>query len=927
MNNFLSVIFLIFFGIAIPNQAQTSVKESKRSVVRHEGFSDFNKGAFGCAGANLFVDANGIIRRISDNDLNGDGLFDIVLPNSHGYKERSQTFIYSRKEGVFTKTVLPHDSGWKPVVADVDGDGYPDVIIANGGNGVTSELTSYIYWGGPDGLTGERAEFATTGAFDAVCVDLTNNGQLDVIFTTAWEDPHNVGKPMYQKVFVQTAPRVFSDATREYAISGIATTALLCCDLNGDGLPELVLANYRKDYDGDCESFIYWGKKGGGFDTSVPLRLPTYYASQAIAGDLDGDGWPELIFTGGSKFYIYWNKKGVFTADNHTILDIQGMSNHFAGILPTALADVDGDGMPELVIGTSEGVEIRKRDMLTQVLQKLPCYGISGLALYDVTGTGLPDIITTNYSTPKTYDTQSFVFWNSGTGYSTNNYSTFETHGPNGCAAVDLDRDGIAEIIFCNTMEGPAQMDPDFPVFAYFGTPDYRYSQENRRDYPVVMGAHTYASADLDNDGYVELVVTSFEGLRIFKGTKNGPDRGNYYDLIHTPDERRLIGGVLVGDFDRDGWLDLIMVPWGSNDASGSNNISNSVYIYRGGPNGYSDERRIPMPSNPSTSQSILLSDIDSDGYLDFIYGDVNGYIYIHYGGPDGLPGGRTGKLDLPEYNGAIIMGLATADIDGDGRLELLVTTAGHYTRKKSHLYIFRDGKNGFPPSAVTVFETGGTTGFLSLADMRKSGKLDLLLPFYSTHETRELPARIFYSDDKGDFDWDNPTSIDCLASIAFMATDLTGNGYPDVFVCCHRNNIGHIVDSRLYMNGPDGLDLEHPQLFEGWGPHNFTAQNQGNALDRSDNEYYISPVFAAHLPKTLSWEAETPHKTSLSFRVRFGKTEAETLAAPWSEPVTQSGARLKAPRDTHFMQYEVCMKAPAFVNSPKLRAVEIGSK
>jgi hypothetical protein len=225
------------------------------------------------------------------------------------------------------------------------------------------------------------------------------------------------------------------------------------------------------------------------------------------------------------------------------------------------------------------------------------------------------------------------------------------------------------------------------------------------------------------------------------------------------------------------------------------------------------------------------------------------------------------------------------------------------------------------------VFETGGTTGLPAFADMKKSGVLDLLLPFYSTHETRELPARIFSGDGRGGFDWNAPTTIDCLASCAFVATDLTGNGYPDVFVCCHRNNIGHTVDSRLYMNGPDGLDLEHPRLFEGWGPHGFTVQNQGNVLDRSDREYYTSPVFAADKPQTLSWEAETPFKTALSFRVRFGKTEKETMAAPWSKPITQNGDGFKAPRNTQFMQYEVCFTAPAFVNSPKLRAVAIGTK
>lgn len=47
---------------------------------------------------------------------------------------------------------------------DLNGDGYLDLIIANTENGVTSDLDSYVYWGGKDGLTEERSVFPTEGA-------------------------------------------------------------------------------------------------------------------------------------------------------------------------------------------------------------------------------------------------------------------------------------------------------------------------------------------------------------------------------------------------------------------------------------------------------------------------------------------------------------------------------------------------------------------------------------------------------------------------------------------------------------------------------------------------------------------------------------------------------------------------------------------
>ena len=892
--------------------------------IEHKGLEQFSKGTFGGGGNNLFVDANGVIRRILDNDLNGNGIFDLVLPNSHGYIERAPTYIYTSKADGWKKTELPHDSCWSSKAVDVDGNGYLDLIIANGENGVTSELESYIYWSGPDGLTGECTTFDTVGAYDIAVADLSGNGLMDVIFTTAWCDHHMAGEPLYQKVFVQTSPRQFTDATEEYKIAGLATTSLVCEDLTGNGYPDIVLANYRGGYHNDTDSFIYMGTADG-FDTDNPICLPTHFALYVVAADLNGDGFKEVVFTGGDQVMIYWNDNGVFKPDNRTVLDIKGMNTQFAaGSLPIDIADVDGDGIPELVIGTIEGVEIRKADNLEKIWQKLSCYSCSWVKAVDINNTGRMDIITSHNFSEKSYDAESLVFWNSENGYSTDNVTAFETHGPMGCMAADLDNDGIKEIIFCNTMRGPCQYDKEFPVFAYFGTADYKYPPESRRDYPVIFGSNSYITADVDNDGYVELIVLSGDGLRIFKGTPDGPDPSNYYDLVHTPNAIVGVGGVLVGDFNRNGWLDLILTPfvYGNSEEE----LENSVFVYFGGPDGYSDDRRMVLPAYLRMPNAIEIADINNNGYADFLYGDTEGFIGVYYGGPDGFDRKRFGKIPIKDFNGAPIVGISVADIDNDGRLEIIATTAGHYSRQVSHVFVLRDGENNFPLDKQTSFVTGGTTGFTELADMNGNGNLDLILPFYSTHLSRELPARIFYGDGKGNFDWENPLVIDCLASIASFPVDLNGNGYPDLFLCCHRNDMGHMVDSLLIMNGPDGLDVENAQEILGYGPHCFTNQSQSNTMDKSEKEYYTSPVFECEKPERLEWEAQTPFKTTLSFQLRFGSTEEDTLKSEWSESIAENGSLISAPETTKYMQYKAAFNAPGLVDSPRLTRVVIES-
>ena len=153
---------------------------------------------------------------------------------------------------------------------------------------------------------------------------------------------------------------------------------------------------------------------------------------------------------------------------------------------------------------------------------------------------------------------------------------------------------------------------------------------------------------------------------------------------------------------------------------------------------------------------------------------------------------------------------------------------------------------------------------------------------------------------------------------------DLNGNGYPDLFICCHRNDLGHIVNSKLIMNGPDGLDLDNAQDILGYGPHCFTSTHQGNALNRSDCEHYTSPVFPCAKPVSLAWQGETPFKTSISFALRFGNTPEDVTEARWSESISEKVNAVSAPGGTKYMQYQVTFRASGLVNSPRMTSVEI---
>ena len=784
---------------------------------RHGGFAAFRQGEFDNGGDNLYVTRAGAVEWIHRTDVNGDGHVDLVFPNSHGYDERGPTWIYTQPPAAgeeWGRRELPHDSGWMSQAADVDGDGFLDLIVVNAENGVTSELDCYVYWGGPDGLTGARSELPTAGAYDVAAVDLTGNGLLDLILPSAWVDHHNAGEPRPLHVYLQTRPRVFEDATERFAIPGVAALAVACEDLDGDGELELVVANYRAGFEHDTDSFIY-RRGGSGFAVETPLRLPTHYAMQVELADLDGDGRKEVIFAGGDQVQIYWNRNGGFSTDQRTILQVEGNWSQFAqGAVRVAAADVDGDGRDELLVVSGEGVQIRSTTDLHEIRQTLPLAHASWLHAADLDGDGRIDLIVSRLENGRSYETESVVFWNGPAGFSPRRVTPLVTGGAMGCIAADLDRDGRPEVVFNNTMAGPSQNDPEFPVYVYLGGPGGRFDPARRLELPT-GGSNTYVVADLDQDGHADLVCTTRHGLRVFHGGPDGLHPERYTDL-RTRGQN--IHYVQVGDFDRDGWLDLLAVAY-TYDHNPATMAASSV-IFHGSAQGFSSARSSVLPTY--TKGNARVADLTGNGWLDVVCYDPRGYLSLYHGGPGGFSTSRMSRIPL--------------DLGGPG----------------------------------------------------------------------------------------NVAAINCA--------DLAGNGWRDVLAVCHRTDLGHRVDSLLFSNGPDGLDLEHPARLPGMGPHLSTPRDFGNAFTREPCERYRSPAceLAGRRPVRIDWSASTPPRTAVELQLRWAGSREELERAPW-HGAAGAGSTFQAPGAVvgfrgapRWLQYQATLISRDGCSTPSLREVTV---
>ena len=892
----------------------------------HRGFAGFSRGTFDGGGGNLYANANGVIETIHRTDLNNDGYVDLILPNNHGYIERGPTWIFTQGETTdkeWSRHQLPNDSGWSSRIEDVDGDGYPDLIVVNGENGVTSELNSYVYWGGPDGLTGERTELPTVGAYDVATIDLNGDGRLDLLFPSAWVDHHNPGRPLPIRVFTQVGPRQFKDDSDRFGLIGVGASSVAIDDLNGNGQRDLVVANYRKEFEYDTDSYIYWGTKGG-FDNTSPFLLPSHYAMQVLLGDLNGNGYKDILFCGGNQVWIYWNDRGIFLPENRTIIEVEGFTTIFCnGAVRAAVADLNGDGSCQLILATAKGVEIRSTNDLQKVEQTLSQPYTSWVCARDLNNDGRPEILTSKYDNRVTYETESAIFWNSSEGFSEDRVTLLPTAGAMGCNAGDLDGDGRAEVIFNNTMFGPSQAYEEFPLYVYFGNEKVEYGATRRLELPTGGGCSCYVVADLNLDGYPDLIVNKVDGLRIFHGGPGGLTADRYSDLP-------IVGGecamrVYVADFNRDGYLDVLLTVM-TTDAK-PETLSHSSVIYYGSSEGFSRERYQVIPT--FSEGQAHLADVTGNGYLDICCADKRGYVAIYLGEEDGYSAEMVKQLPV---KGGIVGSINSADLTGNGYLDLIVGIPAFRARKPSGFCIFYGGPDGFKPENTEYCIGDASATALSFADLNNNGHLDLMVGAYSSATTRVLPMQIFWGTDKG-LDLKRPTNIMAESSCGFLPVDLTGNGYLDVLVACHRNDLGHQVDSMILWNGPEGLSTERVTRIPGMGPHDLTTRDPGNGIDRKPHERYSSPPFelGEKMPIRIHWKAHVPETTQLKFQLRWAVNEEDLDHASWigadgdSTYFEKSGQAIQGIASTaRWLQYRAVFISKNGCRSAQLNEVRI---
>ncbi|HEV2104996.1 MAG TPA: VCBS repeat-containing protein, partial [Candidatus Eisenbacteria bacterium] len=262
------------------------------------------------------------------------------------------------------------------IAGDTNGDGFADVLVGqpHWSNGQTNEGRVLLYLGGPNGISSTPAwtwesnlAGAETGSALAAA-DVNGDGLMDLIVGSPGEN----SSAGHVDVFYSTS--LGPPSTPNWTFDGAATggrfaASLAAGDFNADGYGDFAAGSPLRNSAAGLIQFWRGGpaglgasQRGADVSMSPPLGTGQYGAALAFVGDVDGDGYNDLVAGGpnatgpggltnaGAVYYFRGSVVGPSASPNVVSF---GITNQHLGDAVAGVGDVDGDGHPDVLAGSS----------------------------------------------------------------------------------------------------------------------------------------------------------------------------------------------------------------------------------------------------------------------------------------------------------------------------------------------------------------------------------------------------------------------------------------------------------------------------------------------------------------------------------------------------------------------------------------------
>ena len=606
---------------------------------------------------------------------------------------------------------VAHDFTVSLAVADLDGDGTPDVFAGN------RDEQDRLYVGDGEGRLLDATQGLPVDSFqtrDAAAADVDLDGDLDLFLGTSFSP---------NRLYLNAGAAVFADASGQVPAFVDTTIAVALGDVDGDGDPDALTFNTA-----NLESDHLLLNDGGGVFADAPFLFGQSAILDAVLVDVDGDADLDLVGTG--KLYLGDGAAGFADASAQivpppagafglAVADVNGDGNddlalavhddpnrlylgdgaggfaEAAGALPldadasfrVAAADVDGDGDADLAFANSSGQQNRlyagdgTGAFADVTAAQFPLRPDSSrdVALFDADGDGDPDA----YFANEVFE-QNRLYRNDGQGSFADvtkhpAFGVFEIPGPTSDFAVgDVDGDGDGDLLEAN---GPTA---DARLLLNDGTGAYADGSAQLPP-PSGVAAADAELGDLDGDGDLDAILVG-GATGLFLPTQAlllGDGLGTFTDATgNLPPTLLQSSSAALGDVDGDGDLDLLVGRVGTG-FSGPAGEANALFL-NGGAGTFSDASG-QLPAHLDATADVALADFTGDGAPDALIGNgpvcpppfcgfpVGSQNRLYEG--DGLGGFLDVTGRLPAVADKTVA-LAVADVDGNGLLDVVAANA-----------------------------------------------------------------------------------------------------------------------------------------------------------------------------------------------------------------------------------------------------------
>jgi hypothetical protein len=679
---------------------------------------------------------------VAVGDFDGDGHPDLAVAN---YAYAGTVSVLRNKGNGTFRTPVSYAAGHYPTsvaVGDFNGDGHPDLAVADGDyDGTVSILRN-----NGDGTFAAPLIYGVGCCYaSSVAVgDFNGDGRPDLAVTNDTDDGR-------LRILLGNGDGTFRNAGGYLA--GIGPTFVTAADFDGNGHLDLAIASAE-------EILVLRGNGSGAFGPPSDYYYKGGHGASTLAvADLDGDGHPDLAaavttFNPNRRGWVsVWRNKG----------DGTFQPNGGYGLLDRADAivsgDLNADGRPDLAVsgGSTFSVLLGQGNGLLQADGRyaLGPYPLS-LAVGDFDGDHHADLAVADRSIDIS-STDGAVTVALGNGDGTFQAAKVYVAGAEtaGLVTVDLDGDAHADLAV-------AEHTPEGMVTVLRG--DGQGGFGGPKSYPAGPYPNQMAVGDFDENGTPDLAVTNDTSV----GTINvlmGNGDASFAGPVSYTSGGSYAFSVAVGDFDGDGHQDLAITNAGSD----------TVSILRGKGDG-SFEAGVSYPAGKETG-SVVVGDFDGDGRLDLVV--VNGD--VQYGAVSVLRGKGDGTFEaFQSYPaGHEPVAVTVGDFDGDGHPDLASANLDVYGTTVNVLRGKGDGTFA-PPVGYAV---GKNAWSIMAGDFNGDGRTDL---------AAGTETGVFVLLGKGDGTFLAGLSFAPLTSTyALAAGDLNGDGRSDLVAAATLGGFG----------------------------------------------------------------------------------------------------------------------------------------